>query len=118
MIRTDQEAHREDREEMQAAGGAEAGAAGEMVFAPVGREEREVVARLDAETRRVHLNSAWPVYSRRFQRFYGPPSHVTRNHEGEVTTCSWEIPLGLVTFRRPRNPGSGNPTGLARLRAP
>ena len=86
-------------------------------FASIGLPEQEVIIRMDVASGRAYISSSSATRSRRLTKLYGPPARVARNRDGHVLTAFWSIPLDLVGLRRPRKPGSGNPTGVARARA-
>jgi len=100
MVRTE----RAQATKVMVTGDAEAQGVSGTAFAPTSREEREVVARINADTGLAHISASWAAYSRRLGRLYGPPGRVTRDCDGHVTTCFWEVPASQVTFRRFRKP--------------
>ena len=88
-----------------------------LEYATVSLAEQEVVVRIEPATHQAHVCSCSAVRSRRLAKRYGPPEKVSRDREGKVTAAFWTLPDKLIAFRRPRKPGSGNPTALARARA-
>ncbi len=70
-----------------------------MIYRGTGRNEQEVLLRLDRLDGQAHINSTWPEWSRKLERLYGAPKKVTQR-EGKVTSAFWTIPLNRVTLRR------------------
>jgi hypothetical protein len=87
------------------------------VYATTSTSEQEVTIRLDLVSKQAHICSCSAVWSRRITKMYGPPARVSKNRDGKIVAAYWTIAAKLISLRRPRKPGSGNPTALAQARA-
>jgi hypothetical protein len=88
-----------------------------MEYATTSIDEQEVTVRIDPGSKQAHICACSAVRSRWLTKLYGPPARVATNRDGQVTAAYWTIPAKLISLRRPRKPGSGNPEALARARA-
>ena len=86
-------------------------------FAPTSLHEQEVVVRFDRSSGMAYVSSCWPMWTARFLKRYGRPQRLNLSpRDGKVTCAVWEIPIRLITFRKPSRPGPRNPAGLAKAR--
>ena len=80
--------------------------------------EQEVVVRLDRQSGQAHICSSWPMWSQRLEKRYGRPTKVSKvSKDGEVSAAFWDVPIGLITFRKSGKSGKGNAKDLERARA-
>jgi len=72
-----------------------------MEYASNSIAEQEVVIRLDRETGQAHVSSAWPEWSRKLAKLYGPPQKTSKSsRDGRVTCACWTVPINRVSLRR------------------
>jgi hypothetical protein len=65
------------------------------------REEAEVVVRLDFMTQKINIYvAAWPSMAAKMTKLYGP----SIDGKSEMSR-RWVVPMGLVSFRRPKVAG-------------
>ena len=84
-----------------------------FAFAPTSIMEQEVVVRLNRATGMAHISSCWPTWTARLVKRYGRPHHTAISQAGDQVVCAfWNIPLRLITFRKPSRRGARNPAGL------
>jgi hypothetical protein len=85
-------------------------------FAKTPKAEQETVVRIDPVSKLAHVFTCSPSMTRRLTRQWGAPEDVRYDRDGKITTSFWSKPSRLITFRRPRQPGSGSRPGIARAR--
>lgn len=62
------------------------------------RRIREVVIRLDCQTRTAFVCSTWPDQSRKRARLFGESPRVS-TRDGKITSVFWTVPLEAIRFR-------------------
>jgi hypothetical protein len=71
-------------------------------FAPESFKEHEVTVRLNRTTGLAHIASCCPSWTARLAKRYGLPRQaVLSQPSGTIVWAIWELPIGLVTLRKP-----------------
>ena len=80
-------------------------------------EEEEVVIRLSSTAGLALIASSWPTWTARLFKRYGRPYGTMLSQAGGKVLCTfWQIPIGLVTFRKPSRPRPRRLAGHAKTR--
>ena len=73
-----------------------------LTFAKIATAEQETVIRKSRRTKTATITSCWATDCRQLLKKYGTPKQIRRNADGLVTSCSWEVPVKLVSYHKPR----------------